>query len=133
MNITELMRMLPFEIVYLHIIPYTYTPQGEALLSDIKNFVETRETISEIYYNTYQVLLPYEKNADKNWLVNDILLFIKVNNNRDIYRSIHYIYENYVFVKKDIHSQFNIFWKSLSIPHRNLFIQIRKPKPKFLY
>ena len=133
MNITELITKLPFEIVYFHIIPYTYTPQCTNLLSDIENFVETREIISTIYYNKYQDLLQYEENADKNWLVNDILLFIKQNKNRDIYRSIHYIYENYIFTKKNIHSQFNIFWKSLSINHRNLFIQIRTPKPKRLY
>ena len=45
--------------------------QCTTLLSDIQNFVETRE-ISTIYYNKYQDLLQYEENADKNWLVSDI-------------------------------------------------------------
>jgi hypothetical protein len=106
--------------------------QCATLLSDIQNFVETREIISTIYYNKYQDLLQYEENADKNWLVSDIVLFIKLNKNKNTYRSINNIYEKYIFTKKDINSQFNIFWKSLSINHRNLFIQIRTPKPKTL-
>jgi len=110
----------------------TYTPQCATLLSDIQNFVETKEIISTIYYNKYQDLLQYEENADKNWLVSDIVLFIKLNKNRD-YRPINNMYEKYICTKKNINSQFNIFWKSLSINHRNLFIQIRTPKPKSMY
>lgn len=122
-NIHELIRMLPQDIILFHIIPFTYMPQPVTLLSDIKNFVETREIISEIYYNKYKDLLQYEKNAHKNWLVSDLLIFVKLNKNKNIYRS-------FIFTQKDIHTQFNLFWRSLSIEHRQLFIQIRKPKPK---
>jgi len=130
MNINELMRMLPKDIIQFHIIPYTYMPQPDTLLSDIENFVETREIISTIYYNKYQDLLQYEKDADKNWLVSDILMFMKINKNKDIYRSFEYLSQDFIFTKKHINSQFNLFWKKLSINHRNLFIQIRTPKPK---
>ena len=122
-NIHELIRMLPQDIIQFHIIPFTYMPQPVTLLSDIKNFVETREIISEIYYNKYKDLLQYEKNAHKNWLVSDLLIFVKLNKNKNIYRS-------FKFTQKDIHTQFNLFWRVLSIEHRQLFIQIRKPKPK---
>jgi hypothetical protein len=131
-NINELMRMLPQDIIQFHIIPYTYLPQSTNLLSDIKNFVETREIISTIYHNKYEDLLPYEKNADKNWLVSDLLLFVKLNNNNR-YRSFIYTYENYIFTKKDINSQFNLFWRSLIIDHRQLFIELRTPKIKKPY
>ena len=132
-NVNELMRMLPQDIIQFHIIPYTYTPQSTKLLSDIQNFVETREIISEIYYNKYEYLLQYEKDADKNWLVSDLLLFVKLNIGIDKYRLFVYIYQDYIITKKDIHAQFNLFWCSLSIAHRNLFIQIRTPKPKRVY
>jgi hypothetical protein len=103
---------------------------AQDLLSDIKNYIETREIISTIYYNKYKDLLQYEKNADKNWLVSDILMFMKINKNRDIYRSFEYLSQDFIFTKKHINSQFNLFWKKLSINHRNLFIQVRTPKPK---
>ena len=129
-NIYELIRMLPADIVHFHIIPYTYMPQSSTLLSDIKNFVETKKTISEIYYNKNEYLLQYEKHADKEWLVNDVLLFIKLNKSRDIYRHICYLYNDYIFTKKDIHSQFNLFWGTLSTNHRDMFVKIRTPKSK---
>jgi hypothetical protein len=128
MNVKELIQMLPQDIIQ-YIIPFTYMPQPVTLLLDIKNFVETRETISEIYYNRNKDLLQYEKNADKNWLVNDILLFVKLNKN-ERYRSFLYMYQEFICTKKDIYTQFNLFWSSLSIEYRQLFIQIRKPKPK---
>lgn len=109
MLLNKYMRMLPIEII-LYIIPYTYLPQPNILLSDIHNYVKTREIITKIYYNKYEDLLQYEKNADKNWLVSDILLFIKQNNTTDVYRSIILnIYNEFIFTKKNINSQFNIF------------------------
>ena len=126
-HIYELIRMLPADIVHFHIIPYTYMPQSTILLADIKNFVETKKTISEIYYNKNEHLLQYEKHADKEWLVNDVLLFIKLNKSRDVYRR---IYNEFLFTKKDIHSQFNLFWSTLSTNHRDMFVKIRTPKSK---
>ena len=133
MLLNKYMRMLPIEII-LYIIPYTYLPQPNILLSDIHNYVKTREIITKIYYNKYEDLLQYEKNADKNWLVSDILLFIKQNNTTDVYRSIILnIYNEFIFTKKNINSQFNIFWSMLSIENRNKFIELMKPKPKRMY
>jgi hypothetical protein len=94
MNVKELIQMLPQDIIQ-YIIPFTYMPQPVTLLLDIKNFVETRETISEIYYNRNKDLLQYEKNADKNWLVNDILLFVKLNKN-ERYRSFLYMHQEFI-------------------------------------
>jgi hypothetical protein len=74
------MNTLPYEIIHSNIIPYTYSPQSTELLSDIRNYVETRDFISTIYFEKYYELLPYEKDADKNWLLSDIVLFTKKNN-----------------------------------------------------
>ena len=63
--------------------------QCTTLLSDIQNFVETRE-ISTIYYNKYQDLLQYEENADKNWLVSDI----RNKNKKSIFFFHHYFHHD---------------------------------------
>ena len=121
--------MLPMEIIHFHIIPYTYTFQPIQLLSDIKNYIETREIISTIYYNKYKDLLQHEHNADKYWLISDILLFIKLKQFKLKQKSSVDIYR-YCNNKKDIHSQLNYIWSILTVEQRNTFIQIRTPKPK---
>lgn len=123
------MQMLPMEIIHFHIIPYTYTYQPIHLLSDIKNYIETREIISTIYYNKYKDLLQYEKNADKNWLISDILLFIKLiklklKQNPSTIARIH-IYCN---KKGNVNSRLNYIWSILTVEERNIFIQVRTPK-----
>jgi hypothetical protein len=120
-------QLLPYDILHFYIIPYTYSPQSSTLLSDIRNFIETREKISDIYHYRNRELLLYERNADKEWLVSDILLFTKRNNN-DLYRLLKYMHNDFIFTKKNIYSQFNIFWSFLSPTERNYFIQIRKIK-----
>ena len=125
------MRMLPMEIIHFHIIPYTYTYQPIQLLSDIRNYIETREIISTIYYNKYKDLLQYEENADKNWLISDILLFIKLikltlKQKPSVIAS---TYKN-CNKKSNKNAQFNYIWSILQVDQRNLFIQARTPKPK---
>jgi hypothetical protein len=70
------------------------------------------------------LLIEYEKNADKNWLVSDILLYIK-KNKFDYYKHCVYVYKDFIFCKKDTCSQFNIFWGLLSSEERRHFVQIR--------
>lgn len=41
---------LPDDIIQ-YIIPYTYQLQNKPLLNDIKNYKETKDIISELYYN----------------------------------------------------------------------------------
>ena len=48
--------MLPVDIIREHILPYTYEPQPEWLLSDIRSFVKTKELLLDQYnchYPTY--------------------------------------------------------------------------------
>jgi hypothetical protein len=67
---------LPFEVVFNHIIPYTYSPQPKILLEDIRNYVYTFNLISSIYYNRWIVFWGEEENEDKFWLCNDIYRFV---------------------------------------------------------
>ena len=108
----------------MNTLPYTYYPQSTELLSDIRNYVETRDFISTIYLDKYYELLPYEKDADKNWLLSDIVLFTK-KNNIALYPVFNAMYLNQ---KKNIYSKLNVLWTFLSIRERNYFCQIRKPK-----
>lgn len=120
-------QSLPYDILHFYIIPYTYSPQSSNLLGDIRNYVDTREKISDIYHYRNRELLLYERNADKEWLVSDLLLFTK-RNNTDLHRKFRYMHNDFIFTKKNIYSQFNIFWSFLSSNERNYFIQIRKIK-----
>jgi len=96
----------------------------EKVLEDIKNFVETKGKISNFYYNKYKNLLTYENNADKYWLVSDIILFTK-RNNFSSYIIISKIYNKYIICKNSIYNQLSLFWGKLTTLERNHFIQIR--------
>jgi len=67
---------LPFEVVFNHIIPYTYSPQPKILLEDIRDYVYTFNLISSVYYNRWIVFWGEEENEDKHWLCNDIYRFV---------------------------------------------------------
>lgn len=66
------MNKLPLEVIREHIIPYTYSPQNNELLDDIKSFYIVRNLLLNIYYYRWKEAFNYEENADLNWLDNDI-------------------------------------------------------------
>lgn len=123
----DFFQYLPIDI---DIPQITYNIQNPELLEDIRNFVETKNDICMIYYERNKDLLEYEPNADKNWLVNDILLFYKLHLNKDIYKKMNYLLNEYIFNKKNIHFQFNKFWSFLDPFKRSLFVKIRTPKER---
>lgn len=122
----ELIQKLPQDIIS-YILPFTYKPQLDILLQDITTFVEYKIMIYCLYEKRYHDLLEFEKNADKNWLVSDILHYIK-NNKWDYYKRCVYMYSEFMYNKKDSCSQFNIFWGLLSSEERKHFFQIRTIK-----
>lgn len=73
-----LLGKLPVELMREHIMPFTYNPQPEFLLKDIKNFIAFRSEI----YDLYNTLYPEYDNprAIMDWVSNDITRF----NNQDI-------------------------------------------------
>ena len=130
MNMMKLMKMLPEDIIS-YIIPFTYSPQCETLLSDIRNFVETKKFITKIYGDKYADLLPYEKNADMNWLVADVIMFTK-NYDESLYLLCSYIYNDFLFTKKNIFAQFNIFWSKISPNERTIFVRLRSKSTRII-
>jgi hypothetical protein len=122
----KIINKLPKDIIE-YILPFTYHFQCKKLLRDIRSFIETKKTISLIYLKRYNDLLEYEKNADKNWLVSDIILYVKKYKYNSYYH-ISYLCSDFIFTKTNIHTQFNIFWSSLSPEERSHFIKIRTLK-----
>jgi hypothetical protein len=120
----DLIKKLPKEILYLKIIPLSYNIQPSSLLLDIKNFYETKKIISNLYYIKYKYLLDNEINADKYWLINDIILFIKFNKTYDQFKILYILYNKFCIINKCPKIQFNIFWSKLNIIERNNFILI---------
>lgn len=120
----DLINKLPKDILKSNIIPLTYNIQSSDLLLDIQNFNKTKIIISNIYYIKNEHLLKYEKNADKYWLVSDILFFIKINKSA-IYKDLSKIYHKYMSSNKCIHYMFNLFWGLLNPFERDYFITIR--------
>ena len=58
-----------------NIIPYTYEPQSEALMRDIRNYRETLQLIRSIYRNFHIITHEEEEPEDQNWLINDLFGF----------------------------------------------------------
>lgn len=141
-------RKLPQDIVD-YIIPYTYHLQNKQLLEDIKNFNETKELISDLYYNYWIIHMEEAEQEHKYWLINDIFAYI--NN----YEAIMYGYvdkfykffqrnqrlrtyeaiENYVTIleTKPVDSQINILWSLLTPKERVEFVLSFKEYSNFLY
>jgi hypothetical protein len=101
--------------------------QNSSLLLDIQSYRPTKEIISNIYYIRNKHLLEYEENADLNWLVSDLILFMK-KFNLSKYKYCLSIekksYKNNMSVEKKL----NKYWSSLTPNQRDIFIQIRKIK-----
>jgi len=88
---TYLLDKLPIELMREHIIPFTYNPQPEFLVKDIRDFTSFRCELYELYKTLYP---DYENSRDiMDWVSNDISRF----NNQDIplmygYSDKHYEY-----------------------------------------
>ena len=121
------MKRIPIDIIYFKIIPYTYSIQSSILLLDIMNFNETKKIVFDLYHSLYYDLLTYEKDADKYWLVSDLILFTR-KNNIFLYKNIYKLYNMFISLNKDINYQFNIFWSRITPNQRDLFIKIIKNK-----
>jgi hypothetical protein len=89
------MNKLPEDIIFNCIIPYTYSPQSKELLNDIRSFINTLEIISTIYYNEWIIHYKEEEPEDKNWLINDILNYLK----KDLIQYQHFFFRNPNVVK----------------------------------
>lgn len=64
-----LLKRLPPELISL-IFSYTYTPQPIALLHNLRDYFQTKQIISNIYYSTYMSIIVPDK------IVVDIFFFV---------------------------------------------------------
>lgn len=126
-------------IVRFHIIPYTYEPQPESLMQDIRNYRETSQLIRNIYHYIHIIMRAEEEPEDQNWLINDLFGY----GNNGVPTGVAYIdhfrhiwFRNYsipmndafdhfirLYEKKSVSTQINMFWGILTISERALFIQ----------
>ena len=134
---------LPIELISI-IISYSYSPQPIEITKDILSYFEAKAIIRSMFSVRYQDLMPYERDADMNWLVSDVLCYM--NRNRatfykyqDEFYAIckrNYMlsgFENNAIQKlvnnsrnKNIFFQFNVYWGLLNPQERNHFIEIQK-------
>ena len=137
------LNRLPTELVSI-IISYSYSPQPIEIRNDILSYFESRTIIRSLFYLRYQDLMPYERNADMNWLVSDILCYMNRN------RATFYKYQDQFYEickrtymlrgvendtirkivndsrNKNIFFQFRVYWGLLNSDERNHFIEIQK-------
>ena len=123
---------LPMELIQI-ILRYTWEPQPQVLLDDIKSFTENLPIILKAYYIYWNVLEPGEY---INWLENDIIRY--ANSNRPTNLGPHpkmqdIIERSFMNLKlkwlpiynnKSLHPKtfINIFWGLFTVEERNEFI-----------
>ena len=138
-SVDTFIQRLPQDIIN-SIIPYTYQPQSETLLKDIRNYSKTINLIRNLYYQYWTVYKGYSEIEGKWQLINDIeryanndiptmLCFIDkfrhiwfrnftLNNNDE--------FDNFIekFVLKSTPTQINMFWGILIPQERHELNQI---------
>ena len=142
-QLTRNIRNLPIELISI-ICSYSYSPQPIEIRNDILSYFESRTIIRQLFSCRYKDLMPYERYADMNWLVSDILCFM--NRHRATFHrfqdqfydickrnymlrereneSIHKMVNN--ARNRNIFFQFHIYWGLLTPDERNRFIEIQK-------
>jgi hypothetical protein len=66
---------LPEEILR-QIIAYTYSPQSPLLMRDIRHYHASKRDVLFIYRQTWKFMTQNEPPKEKQWLVNDIMLYL---------------------------------------------------------
>lgn len=135
---SKLLYALPKELINI-IITYTYSPQSNHLLEDIKHNYITKELLYTFYFNYW--LSTHDEIEYKYWLFNDILGYTN-SNQATMYGYTDEFYSimsrNIILTKKQkidkyieslehkpVDSLINIFWGLLTIQEREDFIQYR--------
>jgi hypothetical protein len=131
----NLINRLPFDILFFHIIPFTYNVQNKTLLHDIVNYHETKLTLLKLYYHFWVEQAHHDEPEDKNWLINDIFAYAN-NDVAGMYGRVEQFYnifkrnkflqtnekiDNYLHMleRKHVTSQINIFLGLLTPKERN--------------
>ena len=135
----DFINKLPLDIVFFHIIPYTYNVQNKTLLDDIVSYKEAKTLLSQLYYNFWISQEQQDEPEDKNWLINDIYAYAN-NDVAGMYGRIEQFYnifkrnkflqtneqiDNYLLMleRKHVTSHINIFLGLLTPKERNDIIK----------
>lgn len=142
-EVHNIIKNLPFHLIFYHIIPYTYSVQSKELLEDIRDFYKTKLIVLYLYLKRFKNANDSQcpdENEDKDWLINDIWGFS--NNNialvngycREFYEIlfrnpfIKSYTESDIYIsnmdKKNSNSQINIFWGLFTSRERNQFMSL---------
>ena len=74
MELSRLLKKLPYEIIRENILPFSYSPQNIYLLDDIKSFVSSHDYLIDLYSKSWA-----NNNHNLFWLSNDISRFFNDN------------------------------------------------------
>ena len=127
----KLMNRLPTDIIN-HIIPYTYNLQNKDILSDIKNYVESKNEIFQSYQKNY-----YSTSEGLPWreylfdIINDFLI-IKSDTNEEKFCYFNFVLRRHLLLsnksnyfiddfscKISVTTYNNMYWGLLTIDERN--------------
>lgn len=133
-KMAEIIRRLPADLINI-IMSYSYSPQPIEIRKDIHSYFETKPVIRNIFYEKYEYQLVFERDADLNWLVCDLLCFMNRARNRFYKQEISLFYEIYkkpVPIKKisnptynrELHTEFGVYWALLTPKDRIRFINL---------
>ena len=139
----EIIRRLPTDLINI-IISYTYSPQPIEIRKDIRSYFETKAIIRNIFYEKYEYQLVFERDADLNWLVCDLLCFMNRTRNRFYKQEISLFYEIYKKpgpIKKisnptynrELHTEFGVYWALLTPEERIRFINLYTKRKNPIY
>lgn len=122
---------LPIDIIH-KIIPYTYNLQNKPMLEDIRNYVNYKPIIHELYYNSWMTYVNSIVPEDRDWILSNLFTYA---NNYDLPTSDFYkiflksnlsaeTRPNANFSKLPVDSQINIFWGFMTPTQRIHMIDI---------
>ena len=116
----NLMKRLPFDVIFFNIIPYTYNLQNKQLLHDIVNYRETKSILLQLYYNFWISQGQHDEPEDKNWLINDIYAYAN-NDVAGMYGRVEQFY--------NIFKRYKV---AIKLVYQNLYKHIQEPILKIL-
>ncbi|MBN20009.1 MAG: hypothetical protein CL678_01890 [Bdellovibrionaceae bacterium] len=114
------LKKIPIEIIS-KIFAYTHSPQSDELTNDIRNYVQTFDEISYIYYNFWIEGLPFpiivQTNQDKQWLFRDLFNHIQ---------HLDHFFIGKILKKQKEETKIRLIWGAMTTEQRNEFVEIRK-------
>lgn len=131
----NLMKRLPFDIIFFNIIPYTYNLQNKQLLHDIVNYRETKSILLQLYYNFWISQGQHDEPEDKNWLINDIYAYAN-NDVAGMYGRVEQFYNifkrnKFLETNEKIDDYLIMLERKHVSSHINIFLGLLTPKERY--